>query len=106
MNISEKYRMVNLEILKAIENDKENVDLLDKRQVIVDEILSSEKTKEEFKAIYISSGLKELDEELEKKLKDKFQKVKVDIKKLALRKEANKSYSAATRSPNLFSRNI
>ena len=77
MDISEKYRMINLEILKAIESDKENVDLLDKRQLIIDEILSSEKSKEEFKAVYISSGLKGLDEELEKKLRTSFKRSKL-----------------------------
>lgn len=106
LNIFNEYKKINLEIINSIQEDNENIELLEKRSEILNEIFSLELPRDELKKIYIDMGLMELDIQVEKVLKEKIEMVKSDIRKLAIGKEANRGYGAINRPKNFFSRNV
>lgn len=105
-DIIQAYKQIDLEIIKSIEEDREDYSLLEKREGLIKSILEDFDDKEKVKRLYIENELKELDYKLQKILNDKIRSVKNNIKKLAVGKEANRSYNSVNRKINFFSTNV
>jgi hypothetical protein len=105
-DIFEKYKDIDLKILESIEQDKENIELLESREKIINEMLSLDIEKDEIKMKYEELGLDKLDEEIGQSLKDKMNLVKRQIKKIKIAKKANRGYASAQRGQSVFSQKI
>ncbi|MBN1064021.1 flagellar protein FliT [Clostridium botulinum] len=106
LDVFNEYREIDLEIIKSIKEDKEDEALFEKREEVIEKILSLSLEKSEIKKLYIEKKLDILDKELECVLKEKMSSVKVEIKEIANKKQANLGYATANRSNNLFSKRV
>lgn len=104
--IFDEYRQINLKIIDTIKNDKEDIKLLEQREIVIKNIFSLNLDKDKIKKIYIEEKLDELDKELECILKNKMLSVKQEIKQLTVKKQANLGYATANRNNNFFSTRI
>lgn len=104
--IFDEYRQINLKIIDSIKNDKEDIKLLEQREIIIKKIFSLNLDKDKIKKIYIEKNLDDLDKELECVLKNKMLSVKQEIKQLVAKKQANLGYATANRTNNFFSTRI
>lgn len=102
IDILNEYKEINLQIINSIKNDKEDIELLNQREKIIQKILLMNPEKDEIKKLYIDMGLKELDIELEKTLKEQMDLVKGNIKKLAKGIAASKSYASVNRARSCY----
>ncbi|NFO13105.1 flagellar protein FliT [Clostridium botulinum] len=101
-----EYREVNLKIIKSIKEDREEVDLFEKREEIIQKMFSVNLDKSEMKKIYIEKKLDILDKELERVLKDKMSSVKEEMKNISSKRQANLGYATANRGSNFFSKRV
>lgn len=106
MDIFNKYKEINIRIIKSIKNDIEDMKLLQEREQIIKEILLMKVSKEEMKNTYDEMGLRELDKKLEKILREKMMSVKNQMNNIAKSRVANKGYANVNRRTNFFSANV
>ncbi|WP_252234646.1 flagellar protein FliT [Clostridium sp. ZS1] len=106
MDIFNEYKKVNLEIIKSIKEDKEDISLFEKRDDAIKNILALDLEKSEIKKIYMEQKLDILDKKLKNVLKEKMSSVKKEIQEIAAKKQANLGYANVNRSSNLFSKRV
>lgn len=106
VDIFQKYKEIDLEILESIQYDRENIALLESREAIINEILLSNMDKKQFKMKYEQYGLSQLDNKIGQKIKEKLDLVKAQIEKTKIAKEANKGYASSQRLTNVFSEKV
>lgn len=106
LSIFNEYKEINLEIIKSIKEDKEEISLFEKREEIIEKIFSLNSDRDEIRKIYKEKELDILDKELEDALREKMFSVKEEIKKIVIHKQANLGYVNASRKANLFSERI
>ena len=106
IDVLNQYKEINLQIINALKNDKEDVELLEKRGEILNKMFSMDVEKNQLRRLYDDMGLKDLDMELERTIKEKMDSVKEEIRTLSRSKEANKTYSSMNRQINFFSKKI
>ncbi|MBN1057654.1 flagellar protein FliT [Clostridium botulinum] len=106
LDVFNEYREIDLEIIKLIKEDKEDETLFEKREEVIEKILSLSLEKSEIKKLYIEKKLDILDKELECVLKEKMSSVKSEIKEIANKKQANLGYATANRGNNFFSKRV
>lgn len=106
IKIWDDYKNITLKIIKSIEEDMENVQLLDNREKVIEKLLNSSISKEELKFSYEEENINELDKKLEYVLKNKMQDVKEEIKKLKVSRQANKLYSNINSNKYFFSTKV
>ncbi|WP_394884645.1 flagellar protein FliT [Clostridium butyricum] len=104
--IWDEYRNITLKIIKSIEEDKEDIQLFDNRENIIENLLNSNFSKEELKLSYEEENINELDKKLEYVLKNKMQDVKEEINKLKVSRQANKLYSNINSNKYFFSTKV
>ncbi|MBS4840284.1 MULTISPECIES: flagellar protein FliT [Clostridium] len=101
-----EYKNITLKIIKSIEEDKEDVQLFDNRENVIENLLNSNLSKEELKLSYEEENINELDKKLEYVLKNKMQDVKEEIKKVKVSHQANKLYSNINSNKYFFSTKV
>ena len=101
-----EYKNITLKIIKSIEEDKEDIQLFDNRENVIENLLNSNISKEELKLSYEEENINELDKKLEYVLKNKMQDVKEEIKKLKVSHQANKLYSNINSNKYFFSTKV
>ncbi|MBW6408580.1 flagellar protein FliT [Clostridium weizhouense] len=106
LSIFNEYKEINLEIIKSIKENKEEISLFEKREEIIEKIFSLNSDRDEIRKIYKEKELDILDKELEDALREKMFSVKEEIKKIVIHKQANLGYVNASRKVNLFSKRI
>ncbi|BBK75628.1 flagellar protein FliT [Clostridium butyricum] len=104
--IFDEYRQINLKIIDSIKNDKEDIKLLEQREIIIKKIFFLNLDKDKIKKIYVEKKIDDLDKELECVLKNKMLSVKQEIKQLTAKKKANLGYATANRTNSFFSTRI
>ncbi|NFN92750.1 flagellar protein FliT [Clostridium botulinum] len=106
IDIFNEYKEINLQIINSIKEDKEDGALLEKREEVIQKILSLNLEKSEIKKIYIEKKLDILDKELECELKEKMLSIKEEIKSISSKRQANLGYATANRGENFFSKRV
>lgn len=106
MDIFNKYKEIDISIINSIKNDQEDLELFEKREKIIKEMLLIKKSKEKMKKRYDEMGLRELDKKVEELLKEKIIDTKNEINKLSKRRIASRGYANANRRMNFFSTNV
>jgi uncharacterized protein YktB (UPF0637 family) len=106
IKIWDEYKSVTLNIIKSIEEDKEDIQLFDSREKVIENLLNSNFSKEELKLSYKEEKIDELDKKLEYVLKNKMQDVKEEIKKVKVSHQANKLYSNINSNKYFFSTKV
>lgn len=106
IKIWDEYKSVTLNIIKSIEEDKEDIQLFDSREKVIENLLNSNFSKEELKLSYKEEKIDELDKKLEYVLKNKMQDVKEEIKKVKISHQANKLYSNINSNKYFFSTKV
>ncbi|GAA0077570.1 hypothetical protein UT300005_19480 [Clostridium sp. CTA-5] len=106
LSVFNEYKEINLEIIKSIKEDKEEISLLEKREEFIEKIFSLNLDKNEIKKIYKEKELDILDKELEDTLREKMFFVKDELNKIVNQKQANLGYINASRNINFFSKRI
>ncbi|NFS27802.1 MULTISPECIES: flagellar protein FliT [Clostridium] len=106
MDIFNEYKKVNLEIIKSIKEDKEDIYLFEKRDDAIKNILALDLEKSEIKKMYMEQKLDILDKELKNVLKEKMSSVKKEIQEIVAKKQANLGYANVNRRSNLFSKRV
>lgn len=101
-----EYKNITLKIIKSIEEDKEDIQLFDNRENVIENLLNSNLSKEELKLSYEEENINELDKKLEYVLKNKMQDVKEEIKKVKVSHQANKLYSNINSNKYFFSTKV
>ncbi|MDU6036802.1 MAG: flagellar protein FliT [Clostridium butyricum] len=101
-----EYKNITLKIIKSIEEDKEDIQLFDNRENVIENLLNSNISKEELKLSYEEENINELDKKLEYVLKNKMQDVKEEIKKVKVSHQANKLYSNINSNKYFFSTKV
>lgn len=104
-DIFKAYEKIDIEIIQSIKEDKENIELFDKRQSIIDEMLNTNIEKKVLLKLYENSGLKELDDILKKELERKIHVVKKEMQNNNDRKKLVTGYTAINRMSGFFSKN-
>ena len=106
IKIWDEYKKLTLNIIRSIEEDKEDIQLFDNREMIIENLLNSNFSKEELKLSYEDEKIEELDKKLEYVLKNKMQDVKEEIKKVKVSHQANKLYSNINSNKYFFSTKV
>ncbi|NFR86494.1 MULTISPECIES: flagellar protein FliT [unclassified Clostridium] len=106
IDIFNKYKELDLQIIESIKEDREDVSLFEKREEALKNIVSLDLNKTEIKRIYLEQGLYDLDKELECVILEKMSSVKAEIKEIANKKQANLGYATANRGSNFFSKRV
>ncbi|NFF81668.1 flagellar protein FliT [Clostridium botulinum] len=106
MDIFNDYKDINLEIIKSIKEDREDISLFEKREEAIKGILSLNLDKSKIKEIYKEKELDILDKELENTLREKMSSVKEEIQGIVSKKQANLGYANANRGSNFFSKRV
>ena len=106
IDIFNQYKEINIQIIESIREDKEEIKLFDKREQIVNEILSINASREEVKRTYEEMELNVLDKEIDRILKEKMKNVKHRIASLAKSKAAHKSYNQVNRCGSFFYKDV
>lgn len=101
-----QYKNIDLNIIKSLKDDKEDITLLDDREYIIKKIVSLKLDKDTFLKYYKDMELDNLDVEIENLLKEKLQNVQQEIRKLKMAGQANKGYAASNRQENFFSKKV
>lgn len=101
-----EYKNITLKIIKSIEEDKEDIQLFDNRENIIENLLNSNLSKEELKLSYEEENINELDKKLEYILKNKMNNVKEDIQRVTASHKANKMYSKINNNKYFFSTKV
>ena len=104
--IWDEYKNITLKIIKSIEEDKEDIQLFDKRENVIENLLNSNLSKEELKLSYEEENINELDKKLEYTLKNKMNNVKEDIQRVTASHKANKMYSNINNNKYFFSTKV
>ena len=104
--IWDEYKNITLKIIKSIEEDKEDIQLFDNRENIIENLLNSNLSKEELKLSYEEENINELDKKLEYTLKNKMNNVKEDIQRVTASHKANKMYSNINNNKYFFSTKV
>lgn len=105
INYFAKYKEINEEILKAIKDEKDNIEeLLEEREKQVNSIIKLEISKEQQKKMYYELGLDKLDNLVIKEFEMKLKEIKTEMFKLNQMNKATESYINVTRRGNIFSK--
>ena len=101
-----EYREITKFIIDNINNDKEVLTLIEKRENILKELFINEHNRDEIKEIYLEMNLLELDEKLQKEILKEKLIVKNQMKSVHKRKSANNAYEKNKMVNNFFSTKI
>lgn len=101
--IFDEYKNITLKIIKAVDNDEDCLELMNKRKEIIESITLSNINKSVIKSIYYEYGLSELDKCLENTIKNKLKETKETINKVAKGKQAINGYNLASNKQNFYS---
>lgn len=105
--IFERLKELDLKIIESLKNDEEDLELIDKRGEIIQEIIAMNLEKEKFEKLYIEYNLNNIDIKLESILKEKLEKAKEDIKKASHGRMAISAYNNTSNiNLNFYSRKI
>lgn len=106
MNIFDCYEKINLQIIKSVEEDNEDIELFGERQKIIEEILSLSIGNDMIKKQYLDRKLDMLDKRVEEVIKEKMVCIKRKLKELDISKKANVGYGNVNRIRSLFSETV
>lgn len=102
----ESYKNVSLELLDKIKNDKDYEGLLEKRKNIIKNLESINFAQDEFKEIFASSGISNIEDELQKTINEEKIKIKRKINCIKITREAREKYENAQFKPTFFNKTI
>lgn len=102
-NIIEKYKRITEKIIDCIKNDKDCLELMEKRFAIIKDIASGRYNKHLLKNIYNEDKLYEIDMCLEESIKNKLKELKESINKSAKGRQVLKGYNATKNNQNFYS---
>lgn len=106
-SILERYKKITEEIITNLKNDIDINNLMDEREEIIKELFEDEKINKDYiKDVYLSMGLRNLDEKLKLTIKEEQSKVKVELRSLHEKKNANNIYGKNINTINIFNKKI
>ena len=104
--ILEEYKDITERLIKNISNDVEVLELMEKREKLINDLFNKHKNKETIRSLYLSKGLLYLDKELKELILNEKNNIKEEIKNLHKIKNANKVYEKNRNTNSFFSRKI
>lgn len=103
----EKYKGLTEAIIVNLKNGLTGEEILDKRAEVLKLLLENDNfNKEDIKKAYINSGAENLDEILKLQLENAREEVRVEMKKLEIRKNANSAYGKSMNIINSLNKKI
>lgn len=102
----EAYKDIDLKLIDAIKSDGDINKIIDERGKVIEGINSIECSKEELREIFLKEGLDKLDKEIETCLIEEKIKIREEIDRVKVIKNAQNGYAMATRKSNVFSREV
>lgn len=98
-----EYKEITLAIINGLSNEDDALNLIEKRDVILETLFASENNREEIKKAYLEMDLMALDKELKDVIDKERMLVKQEIRNLHNIKNANNAYEKNRRNNNFFS---
>ncbi len=100
------YKDIDLKLINAIKSDGDIIKIIEERGKIIESISLLECSKEELRERYLKEGLDKLDKEIEICLIEEKMKVKEEIIRIKVAKNAQNGYASASRRASLFSTKV
>lgn len=102
----ETYKNLSLELIDRIKNEEEFEELFIKRQNIINNLKDLDFDQSEFKEIFESLGILNIEEELQKTINEEKLKIKKKINFIKITREARQKYENAQFKPTFFNKTI
>ncbi len=97
-----EYRDITEKIIKDINNDEEVMDLMEKREELINTLFNNEENKYKIRELYLEKGLLNLDKELKISIDKERNKVKEEINNIHKIKSANNAYERNRKNNSFF----
>ena len=104
--VLEKYKSVSLNLIKEIKEEVNTEDLIEKRQALLSEIEKNDLSKEEKMEIGKEFNILEVENQVKQAIEEEQKKVKEEIAKIRIKKQANKGYRENINSINFFNTKV
>ncbi|WP_291709866.1 flagellar protein FliT [Clostridium sp.] len=105
-SILEEYKQITEKIIEIIDNDKEVIKFMEKREEILKQIFDLEVNIDVIKNLYLDKGILKLDNELKRAIENEKFKVKEEISKIHKLKNANNAYEKNKVANNFFNTKV
>ena len=102
----ELYKDVSLKLIEEIKEEANTEELMEKRQVLLNEIEKLDLPKEEKKIIGEEINILEVEKLVKEAIEEEQRKVKEEIRNIRIKKQANKGYGANINSMNFFNKKV
>lgn len=102
----EKYKGISLELIKEIREDANTEELMEERQNLLTEIERNDLSKEEKIAIGKEFNILEVENQVKESIEEEQRKLKEEIRKISIKKQANKGYRENINSINFFNKKV
>ncbi|MBU3109062.1 hypothetical protein [Clostridium gasigenes] len=102
----EKYKSVSLELIKEIKEEANTEDLMERRQYLLSEIEKNDLYKEEKMEIGKELNILNIENQVKEAIVEEQRQVKEEIRKIRIKKQANKGYGANKNSINFFNTKV
>ena len=104
--ILNQYKEISIQIIESVRSDREEIELFDKRQEIINKILNINNSNEEIKKMYEEMELGLLDKEIEIIINEKMNNIKIKMANFAKSKLAYQSYIKVNRNKSFFYKDV
>ena len=105
-DVLEKYRSVSLDLIKEIKEKANVEELMEERQRLLNEVCESDFPKEEKFRIGKELKILEIEDQVKETIEEEQRKVRDEIRKMRVKKQASKGYGANINSINFFNRKV
>ncbi|NKF06931.1 flagellar protein FliT [Clostridium gasigenes] len=102
----EKYKSVSLDLIKEIKEEANAEELMEERQNLLNKIVEIDLSKEEKIKIGKEFDILNLEKQVKEVIEEEQRKVKEEIRKTIMKKQANRGYGANLNSINFFNTKV